>query len=174
MAAELLKLIDELIAEHKDVKEQTHLMENVSSDIVLLSELKKAGQTHISDKIDETKNLEKLEEMLVAIDIWVKRHFSREEYILTMKIKDRVNGKIIESLNSLMFEHSDLRSRLEHSKIRVNELISGYLEPNVWEATAKDITAYLNHTCKLLETHAEMENKLFLQIRKTLKNKSKL
>jgi len=167
----LLKLIDALIAEHKEVKDRTYLLENVSNDTTLLSDLAKARKNFVSGRLDEARNLQTLEETLIAIDIWLKKHFSLEENILLKTVKSQLDQKIVDSLNSLLFEHSDLRARMEHSKKRVNELISGSLAPNIWDATANDTSVYINHTVELLQTHAERENILLSEMRKNLKTK---
>jgi iron-sulfur cluster repair protein YtfE (RIC family) len=144
--ADTLELIDQLIAEHKVISNKTQSLEDAANDAKLMSELTVARETFVPGRLDQAKRLQKLEEMLLAIDTSLENHFNREETVLLKAVEDRGDLKLIESLNALLFEHSDLRSRLDHAKMRVAELINGSLQSHIWNATANDIRAHLSHT----------------------------
>jgi hypothetical protein len=72
-------------------------------------------------------------------------------------------------LHSIFLEHIDLRSRLVHSQKHVAELASGSMARHHWEASAHDMRAYISHTRKLLEAHAEIEQELLQELRDRLK-----
>ena len=165
----ILQLIDQLIAEHKTVSDKTQSLEKAANDVTLLSNLKQAKETFISGNSSPDDDLKKLKQMLLAIDTWLIKHFNREETILLPAVEKHGNDKLVTSLNSLLFEHTELRDRLSHSKKRVDELLTGEMARNVWYATASDTRTYLSHTRKLLETHAARENHLFSEVRRYLK-----
>ena len=166
-----LQLIDQLIEEHKAIKEKTKSIEDTANDANLLSALSEARETFVPGRLDHESNLQKLEEMLLEIDVWLEKHFNREETVLLKAVESHGDLVLVESLNALLFEHSDLRFRMDHSKKRVAELLRGDLQRHLWNAAANDVRAYLSHTRTLLETHAGMENKLFNTLRRKLKSK---
>ena len=70
--------------------------------------------------------------------------------------------------NKTYSEHKNLTDRLVNSKQDVAKLMSGDLSRGLWEATGYDMRAYLSHTRRLLETHAEMEQELLRTLRSEL------
>jgi iron-sulfur cluster repair protein YtfE (RIC family) len=166
---EALKLVDELITEHKVIKQKTQFAENTLSDSSLLKDIEKARDTFISGKPDWSQNLQKLWEMLQSIDSSLEKHFYREETILMPAVVRLNDQTLLDALETMLFEHNDLRDRMAHSQRRVFELVSGTLAPNLWEVTYKDVQVYLTHTWKLLTTHAENENHYLDDLRKKLK-----
>jgi iron-sulfur cluster repair protein YtfE (RIC family) len=166
---ETLQLIDQLIAEHKVIKEKTESLEKTANDASLLTDLAKARDTFVPGQPNQSPSLQKLNEMLESIDAWLKKHFEREETALLPALRKLDNQELLMSLEALLFEHTDLRDRMFHSRNRVTELLSGQLAANIWEATAKDIRVHLSHTWKLLVTHAGNENRYFNDLRKKLK-----
>jgi hypothetical protein len=165
---ETLKLIDQLIAEHKVISERTDSIEKFANDASLLSDLSEARETFVPGRFDQKKSLEKLQEMLGEIDSWLDRHFNREETILLKAVEEHGEQKLVMALNSLLLEHTDLRNRMTQSKQDVAELVTGGLARHRWEASANDMRTHLTHTRKLLEAHAAMENELFADLRRAL------
>ena len=168
-----LQLIDQLIAEHKELNQDAQTLEKATNDASLLSELKKARDSFTPGQSNQTRSLQKLDEMLKTIDAWLVKHFNREETVLLPAVQKLGDEKLVIALETFLFEHTDLRDRMYHSKKRVAELLSGGLAPNLWEATAKDIQVYINHTTKLLATHAGNENLYFNDLRKHIKKYGK-
>lgn len=164
-----LQLIEQLIEEHKVLAEKTQSLEAAVNDARLLTEITKAKNTFVPGRHDQADKLKIMEEMLQSIDIWLDKHFIREETILLKAVEEHGDVKMVESLNKLLFEHSDLRFRIAHSKKRVAELLSGDLQRFIWDASANDARTYLSHTHTLLATHAAVENGLFTMIRKKIK-----
>ena len=170
---ETLKLLEELVAEHKVINEKTGSLEKAANDASLLSNLKEARDTFIPGDVSRSESLPALEEMLKAIHSWLEKHFDREETVLLPAVKKRGDEKLVAALDSLLFEHTDLRDRLSHSKKRVAELLSGKLPGNLQEAGISDMRTYLSHTRKLLATHASKENHFFTELRRHLKKAGK-
>jgi hemerythrin-like domain-containing protein len=164
-----LELIDQLIEEHKVISQRSASLEKAANDAGLLSGLKKTRDTFTADELSRGENLKELDEMLAAIASRLERHFKREETVLLPAVKKQGKEKLVNALDSLLFEHSDLRDRLLHSRKRVDELRGGSLDPAHRDASAHDFGIYLNHSRKLLETHAARENHFFNELRRHLK-----
>jgi hypothetical protein len=170
---ETLALIEKLIAEHKVLNEKAQSLEQAANDASLLKDLKEAKDTFVPGRFDQGHSLQKLQEMLEAIDTQLDKHFNREETALLTAVERHGDSKLVTALNSLLLEHTDLRNRMTHSKGHVAELMSGALARHRWDASANDMRAHLTHTRKLLEAHATMENELFTELRRHLKEESK-
>ena len=170
--AELLVLIEQLIAEHKVVKEKLLTLETAMNDAQLIVDIKHARDAFRPGSPDWEVDLYNVKTVLENISSWLEKHFEREETVLRPAIEVYGDNTILSSLNQLLFEHADLRYRMDHSKKRVLELIAGNLEKNIWQVTAEDVRSYLDHTDSLLATHASAENKLFNSVRKAIKKKA--
>ena len=68
----------------------------------------------------------------------------------------------------LLGEHQELKSRIARSKEGAAELAVEGLSRDVWEGKAYGMRAYIYHTRKLLEAHAQSEQELFQALRKEL------
>ncbi|MFA5308131.1 MAG: hypothetical protein WC370_01425 [Dehalococcoidales bacterium] len=167
--SDTLKLVEQLIAEHKVIKEKTLSAQKAANDTSLLADLLKARDSFVSGRPNWSQNLEKLWDMIKSIDTWLDKHFSREENILLPAVVKLNNQELLDALETRLFEHHDLRERMLHSRERIAELINGTLASNLWEATYQDIQVYLVHTWRLLSTHAKNENHFFSDLRKQLK-----
>jgi hemerythrin-like domain-containing protein len=163
------ELIDQLIAEHKVISQRSASLEKAANDAGLLSGLKKTRERFTTDDLSRGESLKELDEMLAAITSRLERHFKREETVLLPAVEKYGNEKLVNTLNSLLFEHSELRDRLLHSRKRVDELRGGSLDEAHRDASAHDFGIYLNHSRKLLETHAGRENHFFNELRRHLK-----
>ena len=168
---ETLVLIDKLIAEHQVLNERVQSLEEAANDASIISDLKDARETFVPGRFDQKENLEKLKELVEAIDKWLDAHFNSEETALLAAVEKHGERKFVSALNSLLLEHSDLRDRLSHAREHVAELVGGGLARHQWEASANDMRAHLSHTRKLLEAHAAIENELFVELRRHLKKK---
>jgi hemerythrin-like domain-containing protein len=164
-----LELIDQLIAEHRVIAEKTGSLEKAVNDASLLSDLKIARDTFVPGDAAEREGLKRLEEMLAAIAAWLEKHFDREETVLRPAVAEYGNASLNASLDSLLFEHTELRDRLLHARKRVDELLGGSLEGVRRDAAARDLRVYISHSRKLLETHAARENRLLAEFRRHLK-----
>jgi hemerythrin-like domain-containing protein len=170
-----LQLIDEIIAEHKSLGNKTKSLTATTNDIMLISSLKQAKNEFSEGDGAPTVDLKRLDNMLEEIENWLGKHFSREEFVLLPAVKVYGDDRLVTALNSLLFEHSDLRDRMVHSRKRVDELRDWSLPQNIWYSRAGDLRTYISHTIKLIETHAARENHLLNEFRRYLKkhNKSK-
>jgi hemerythrin-like domain-containing protein len=170
---ETLRLIDQLIAEHKTVGEKTQSLEKAVNDVRLLSGLKEVGDTFVQGDIPQDADLKNLAQIISIITSWLDTHFEREEKILRPAVIKYGNNKFLDSLDTLLFEHSDLRDRMLHARIHIDELLVGGLDPVRRDATVRDFRVHINHSRKLLETHAAQENHFLTEFRRHLKKASR-
>jgi hemerythrin-like domain-containing protein len=168
---ELLTLVELLIAEHKTLKEKFGTLENAMNDARLITDISHTLDSFNPNSPDIAVDLYNVTAKLENISSWLEKHFSREETVLRPAVETYGDNEILSSLNRLVFEHADLRYRIEHSKKRVAELLGGKLDKNLWQATAEDVRVYLDHTITLFGSHAEAENKLLNSVRKSIKKK---
>jgi hemerythrin-like domain-containing protein len=170
---ETLQLIDQLIAEHKTIGEKNRSLEKAANDVRLLSGLKQAGDTFVRGEISQNEDLKNLAQIINIITAWLEKHFNREETALLPAVKKYGDENLVASLDSLLFEHSDLRDRMLHSRKRVDELLGSSLDQVRRDASVRDLRVHLNHSRKLLETHAARENHFFTELRRHLKKATK-
>lgn len=168
-----LQLIDQLIAEHKTITENARSLGKTANDVTLISNLKQAKDSFLDGGGSPTVDLKVLEGMLGEIETSLGKHFSREETVLLPAVENDGDSRLVTALNSLLFEHSDLRDRLLHSRKRVDELKDWSLPQNVWYSRAGDLRAYIIHTINLVETHAARENHFLKELRQYIKKHGK-
>ena len=168
------ELIDQLITEHKSLGEKTKSLNTTANDASLVSNLKLAKNEFAEGDGAPTVDLKRLDLMLEEIQTWLGKHFSREESVLLPAVQKYGYERLVTALNSLLFEHSDLRDRMVHSRKRVDELKDWSLSQDVWYSRAGDLRTFISHTIKLIETHAARENHLLNEFQRYLKKHNKL
>jgi hemerythrin-like domain-containing protein len=164
-----LQLIDELIAEHRSVGEKTQSLANAANDIRLLSGLKEAGDTIVRGEILQEADLKNLAQIVTIIADWLEKHFGLEETALRQAVINYGNNRFVAALDSLLFEHTELRDRLLHARVHIDELLGASLDQVRRDASIRDLKVHLEHSRKLLETHAAKENHFLGEMRQHLK-----
>ena len=164
-----LQLIEELIEEHKGVPEKTRSLEKAANDVRLLSGLKDAGDTIVRGELLQDGDLKELAQIVNIIASWLEAHFTREETVLRPAVINYGNNRFVSALDSLLFEHAELRDRLVHARMHIAELLGGSLDQERRDASIRDLKVHLEHSRKLLETHAAKENHFLAEIRQHLK-----
>ncbi len=172
-----LQLIDELIAEHKAVPEKTRTLEKAANDVRLLSGLKDAGDTIVRGEILQDADLKELAQIVNILASWLETHFQHEEKALRPAVINYGNNRFVAALDSLLFEHTELRDRVLHARMHIDEILGGSLNQERRDASVRDLKMHLEHSRKLLETHAAKENHFLAELRrhldKTFKRKEK-
>ena len=166
---DVLALIEQIIDEHRLIKQGANDLELVANDAGMLVGLDLAKEDFMPGLLDQGQGLKKLAESLEKLVNGLQIHFEREEKALLTAIERYADRTLVSALNSLLREHDDIRKRLAHSKKEVAELTSGGLSRHVWEARAHDMRAHISHTRKLLEIHAGGEEQMLTALRKQLK-----
>jgi hemerythrin-like domain-containing protein len=143
----------------------------------LLSGLKDAGDTIVRGEVLPDPDLKNLAQILNILASWLEAHFIREETALRQAVINYGNNRFVAALDSLLFEHDEIRDRLVSARAHIEELLGGSLDQVRREAAVRDLKAHLEHSRKLLETHAAKENHFLAEMRrhlqKTFKQKEK-
>jgi len=163
-------LIEEVIKEHKSVLEKVRRLDQMVGDAEALSGLDEARDTFVPGRFNQMEKLAGLRELFDSLDEGLKGHFEREESAVLGAFVEQGDRELVSSFRSLMQEHTELRNRLATTKESLSQLSSGELSAHHWQATAHDLRAYIAHTRKLLQAHAEAEQELLLALRQRLAN----
>jgi len=170
---EALAVIEKIIEDHKVIKQRFQTLERVANDAEAMTGFEKAKEAFMPGRLSQKQGLQELQESLDAIERGLHIHFHNEETGLLGVVERYGDEELKSALRSLLLEHEDLRNRLAHSKKHVAELIGGGLSRHLWEASAHDMRAYISHTRKLLEVHAEIEQELLHKLRSELREKNR-
>jgi len=159
------------------VGEKTRTLEKAANDVRLLSGLKEAGDTIVRGELLQDADLKNLAQIVNFIASWLETHFQHEETALRPAVINYGNNRFVAALDSLLFEHAELRDRIVHARMHIDELLGGSLDQERRDASIRDLKAHLEHSRKLLETHAAKENhflaELSQHLKKTFKRKEK-
>lgn len=169
---EALALIDKIIEEHKTIIRRVQTLEQVANDAEAIAGFEKAKEAFMPGRFDQKQGLQKLQELLETTEQGLQAHFNREETALLSAFEKHGNKNLASDFRSLLLEHEDLKNRFVHSRKHLAELTGG-MSRHVWEASAYDMRAYISHTRKLLEAHAEIEQKLLQTLRRQLGERAK-
>ena len=164
-----LAIIERVIAEHKVIREDLYNLEQVANDAQAMKGFEEAKEAFMPGRLNHKEGLSQLAKALTAIEGGLQRHFNFEETSLPTVVDRHGDEELKSSLQSIFLEHVDLRNRLAHSKKHAEELVTGSMARHRWEASAHDMRAYISHTRKLLEAHAEIEQELLYELRRRLK-----
>jgi hypothetical protein len=164
-----LTTIERVIAEHKTIRQGFHKLEQMANDAEAMTGFEEAKEAFMPGRLNQGQGLRELEDTLQAIEDGLQRHFHFEETSLPSVVDRHGNEEQKASLRSIFLEHIDLRNRLAHAKKHVADLASEGMARHRWEASAHDMRAYISHTRKLLEAHAEIEQELLHEMRDRLK-----
>ena len=162
-------IIDRVIAEHKTITQRFHDLEKIANDAEAMAGFEEAKEAFMPGRLDRKQGLTELENTLKAVEDGLQKHFHFEETSLPSVVDRHGDEELKSSLRSIFLEHVDLRNRLAHSKKHAAELVSGDMARHRWEASANDMRAYISHTRKLLEVHAEIEQELLNNLQDKLK-----
>ncbi len=164
-----LAVIERVIDEHKTIRQRFHNLEQVANDAEAMVGFEEAKEAFMPGRLGQKQGLRELDDTMKAIEDGLQRHFHFEETSLPTVVDRYSDEELKSSLRSIFLEHIDLRNRLAHSKKHVSELVSGGMARHRWEASAHDMRAYISHTRKLLEAHAEIEQELLHELHSRLK-----
>ena len=166
---EPLALIDAIIEEHKQIREDIETSEHIADDLGAVLELGIAAGGFEPATLDrKRRSVQGLQQSLEKVDKELKAHFEREEGALLTAFEDCGGRTFASALRALLGEHQELNDRIAKSKQDAAELAVGELSREVWEGKAYGMRTYISHTRKLLEAHAQSEVELLQTLRKEL------
>jgi len=163
-----LAIIERVIAEHKTIRQHFQRLEKVANDAEAMAGFEGAKGAFMPGRLGQKKGLLSLGNTLNTIEDGLQRHFHFEEISLPGVVDHCGDEEDRASLRSILLEHADLRNRVARSKKHVAELTNADMARHRWEASAHDMRAYISHTRKLLEAHAEIEQELLRELRDRL------
>ena len=167
---EALAFIDQLIEEHKQIRQRVQTVTKVANDIGALLEFDRAKGGFVPGRFSNQKQgLQDLQDSLETIEKGLEAHFSREENRLLSVFQKHGGGILASGLRVLLLEHQELKDRVAESRKEVAELATGELSREVQEGKAWGVRVYISHTRNLIEAHAQSEEELFHKLRTELK-----
>ena len=164
-----LATIERVIAEHKTIGQGFDNLERMANDAEAMTGFEEAKKAFMPGRLDQKKGLQELDDTLKKIEDGLLKHFQFEETSLPSVVDQHGDEELKSSLQSIFLEHIDLRNRLSRSRKHAGELVAGGMARHHWEANAHDMRAYITHTRKLLEAHAEIEQELLHKLQSRLK-----
>ena len=169
-----LALMDAIIKEHKQLREDVETTEHIAGDLGAILELDRATGDFEPATLDrKRRSLESLRQSLEKVDKKLRAHFGREEGALLTAFEDYGGRTFASALRALLGEHQELENRIAKSKQDAAELAVGDSSREVWEGKAYGMRVYISHTRKLLEAHAQSELELLQRLRKELVERRK-
>jgi len=156
-------LIDQILEDHKDIKQD--LAEAVN-DSTALAELDNIKGDFVPGRFDQKQSLERLQATLEKVAAGLEEHFTREEKGLLVAFERSGDEEIAAGLRAIFQEHEEIRARLAHSKEHVAQLIGGGLSSHLWAASAHDMRTHLSQTRRMIEAHAGVEQDFFQKLKK--------
>ncbi len=166
---ETLDLLDQLIEEHRQIRQRVQTAEQVANDAAALLRLDKAKEDFMPGSFsDQQRGLQSLQDSLESLEKGLQAHFEREETGLLTIFEKHGSGILVSGLRVLLLEHQELKNRIAESRKEAAELAAGRLSREVQEGKAWGVRVYISHTRKLIEAHARSEQELFHKLRTAL------
>jgi len=165
---DIISIIDKIIEEHKIILADAKKMETAVNDAQSIMALEISKETFIPGRLDHHSDLIKLEEIRIKVEEGLKAHFNREETGLLIAFQKHGEKRLVDALQTLLLEHQEIRSRFDHQRVEIEELIHGKLSRHVWEGRANELRGHIAQTNKLLAAHANYEQEMLFNLRDEL------
>jgi hypothetical protein len=167
--SEALSLIDQIIEEHKHIMLGMQTSENVANDVAAIFELYKPVEgDSLKTSSDYRQNVDDLQASLERVEDLLYDHFECEEKLLAIASEKIPESAISSALSLLLDEHGEIKRLIQREKENISDIVAGGLPDNEVKGKAYMVRAYLRHTMKLIEAHAETEEELLESLRKEL------
>ena len=171
---DLLALVDEAIEEHQKVLRCALDSQAIADDVCASLWLEQAKEHVVPGRLEDQRHgLRKLQDSLESLEKRLEKHFQREEKALLAAFNRHGNKVLASALHALLVEHGELRQRITRLKKDIAELLSKRFSRHIWQGKVWGVRAYIHHTAKLLDAHAESEQELLLQAKEELLGKAK-
>ncbi|MFC2032919.1 hemerythrin domain-containing protein [Chloroflexota bacterium] len=165
---DVIALLDQITEEHQTTFRRLKDLGQVVNDVEAIAGLEKSRESFVPGRLDQKAGLQKMQDILEIIAKGLEDHFNCEETRLLGAFERHGDRRLASTLNSLLQEHGEIRQRFANSQSQIAELAKGEMSQNLWAASANDMRAYLNHSLKLVEKHAGVEQTLLTKLRKQL------
>jgi len=166
---DIIGLIEQLLAEHRQVLEGINTVEQITGDLGVALKLEDIKETMMPGRLGpEGRRLPELEEALAAFRLKLEEHFMREEIGLMDALEQQGDQMLTSAWNTILLEHPLLRNRLDSLQREIVELDVERSSQEVWEGKIWGLRAYIAHTRKLLEEHAQSEYSILRRVHKKI------
>jgi len=166
---DILALVDEAIEEHQKIFSCVVDSQAIADDVCAGLWLEQAREQVMPGRLeDQSQGLRKLQDSMDTLEKRLEEHFQQEEKALLAAFKRLGNEALASALHALLTEHEEVRHRISRQKKDVAELLSERSSRHIWQGKVWGLRAYMRHTAKLLEAHAESEQELLLQAKEEL------
>ena len=170
--ADIIGLIEQLLTEHQQILKSIDTVEQITGDLDVALELEEVKEAVMPGRLGQkSRGLSELEKKLSALKIKLEEHFMREEVGLMNALEQQGEQMLTSAWNTILLEHPLLRSRLDSLVHEVVELDLERSSQEVWEGKIWGLRAYIAHTKKLLEVHAQSEFSLLKKTRRKIAGK---
>ncbi|GEM_PF-2016622 len=168
MKEAMLDLINQILAEHAMVRQNTDDLEKTAHDVDLASQLEAAKGKVAHGEIPHQSVISDLNAVMAKFEGRLKVHFDREEALLKDAL-NRPEGQMYASaIEVLRVEHAELMSRIAQLREKIAEINAPELTPEARRNKAEALRIFLAQTRSILEDHADRETLLFEKIRNML------
>lgn len=168
MKEAMLDLINQILAEHTMVRQNTEDLEKTAHDVDLASQLEAAKGKVAHGEAPHQSVLSDLNTVMDRFEGRLKVHFDREEALLKDALNRPEGQPYASSIEVLRVEHAELMSRIAQLREKIAEVNAPNLSPDARRHRASALRVFLAQTRSLLEDHADRETLLFEKIRNML------
>ena len=170
--SEAIRLVDQILDEHKKIGEDFKSLEGVSGDVEAAAKL--AGERVKGDFVplsldDHGEGLRRWMEQLEALEKGLKAHFKREETGLAEAFKHEGTPALVKALDELLSEHAELIRHIEKLRSDADAIATGGMRIEVWEGKGWGMKYNIEKLRQDLFAHAERENDLFTRLKSHMK-----
>lgn len=170
--SEAIKLVDQILDEHKQIGEDFKSLEGASADIEAAARL---GSDRVKKDFvplsldDRGEGLKRWMQQLGELEKGLRAHFKREETGLADAFKHEGTPELVHALDELLSEHTELIRHIERLRSDAEAIASGGRRIEVWEGDGWGMKHNIEKLRHDLFAHAERENKLFERLKSNMK-----
>jgi hypothetical protein len=161
-----MTIIDKVIAQHYDIKENLKLTGASVTDIEALFILHKAYSGWSQSSIQELSDKQKhLLQALSAMELGLKRHFNLEEKSLPPLFGDTL-------MKALLYEHHEITGQIEKAEKTLSEFTTHGQNQQELLSRKSEVQEIISHLLLMIEEHANHEEIILKMIKKSLDGSS--
>ncbi len=170
---EAATIIDKILAEHELIHREFAKLDVATGDVDSAARL---GSQEVKEYFvprglsGQHEGIVKWKAQLDAIEETLQAHFEREEVALAEAIKLEGTQSLLDALNELLDEHKEIKAHLASLHEGAEDITSGGLRIEVWDADGWGMKHNIDSFREKLEAHAERERVLFGNLKAQLES----
>ena len=171
--SEAAQIIDTILAEHELIHKEFTKLDVATGDIDSAARLEsqEVKEYFVPRGLSgQQGGLAKWKAQLDRIEETLYAHFEREEVSLAEAIKLEGTQQLLDALNELLQEHRDIKVHLSSLHKGAEDITSGGLRIEVWDADGWGMKHNIDSFREKLEAHAERERVLFGNLKAQLQS----